>query len=552
MDDYKEISLQNDNKVNHNIQKNNKGMDVYYINSIFILFSVMFIVGTYLLVTTETGRNILEAVVNFNFTPATMLILIFAAAPLSAVIGLKSETYRDMFSLNLIFVIFIMVLTMFPHVLDSPINVMLPSILAFGINFRVDQLTILMLIAASLLWLLAMIYSHNYMILKEENRSRFYFWFLITFGGVTGALMANDILTMFLFFEIMYLSCYFLVAHNQSKEALRAGNRYIYMGIVGGLSMLLGISLLYIYTNTFVLVDIMAPLQEQWASNGPVIGLAITVILIGFSIKAAIFPMHFWLPEAHSCAPTPASAILSGMVIKVYVFSIIKFLFKVIGIDILRSISLHVILPPLAVVGMIMGSIFAIGQKDIKKILAYSTVAQVGYMILGIGLMSEKGLAAAMFHAITHVLMKSALFLCAGAVILQTGKRDVRELEGIGYQMPVTMGVFTIGALAMIGIPGVNGFMSKWYLSIAALDLGKPIYVFMILISSFLNAMYYLPIVIAAFLKKAPDRENILVLDAIPVNLMIAIVVMGLGCIVFGVYPQWVMKFIEQGLTSFI
>ena len=315
--------------------------------------------------------------------------------------------------------------------------------------------------------------------------------------------------------------------------------------------MLLGISLLYVYTNTFILVDIMAPLQAQWVDNGPIIVLAIIVILIGFAIKAAIFPMHFWLPDAHSNAPTPASAILSGMVIKVYVFSLMKFLHKVIGINIIRTINLHILLPPLAVVGMIMGSVFAIGQKDIKKILAYSTVAQVGYMILGIGFMNDKGLAASTFHIITHFLMKSGLFFCAGAIILQTGKRDVRELQGVGYQMPITMGVFTIGALSMIGIPGVNGFMSKWYLSIAALDVGKPIFVFMILVSSFLNAMYYLPIVITAFLQKAPDRENILVLDELPLNMMIAMVLIGIGCITFGIFPQWVMRFIEQGLTSF-
>ena len=172
-------------------------------------------------------------------------------------------------------------------------------------------------------------------------------------------------------------------------------------------------------------------------------------------------------------------------------------------------------------------------------------------MILGIGFMNDKGLAASTFHIITHFLMKSGLFFCAGAIILQTGKRDVRELQGVGYQMPITMGVFTIGALSMIGIPGVNGFMSKWYLSIAALDVGKPIFVFMILVSSFLNAMYYLPIVITAFLQKAPDRENILVLDELPLNMMIAMVLIGIGCITFGIFPQWVMRFIEQGLTSF-
>lgn len=552
MGNYEGVSQNHHNSIDHNSQGINRGLDVFYINSIFILFATAFITGAYALMSTELGSSILKAVASFSYAPTMIIVLVFTAAPLSVIIGSKSESYRDMFIINIIFAVFILVLTMFPQVLKTPISITLPSILAFGVNLRVDQLTLLMVTAASLLWLMAMVYSHNYMILEENNRNRFYFWFLVTFGGVSGAMMANDLLTMFLFFEIMYLSCYFLVAHNQSGDALKAGNRYIYMGVVGGLSMLLGISLLYVYTNTFVIGEIMAPLQAQYADNSTVITFAVVVILIGFSIKAAVFPMHFWLPDAHSSAPTPASAILSGMVLKVYVFSLMKFLFKVVGLDIIRAINLNNILPPLAVVGMIMGSIFAIGQKDIKKILAYSSVAQVGYMILGIGLMNDKGFAAAMFHITTHALMKSALFLSAGAIILQTHKRDVRDFQGIGYQMPITMGVFTVGAMSMIGIPGLNGFMSKWYLSIAALEAGKPVFVFMILVSSFLNAMYYLPIIITAFLKKAPDRENVLVMDQLPVNMLIPMVLIGSGCILLGFFPQWVMKFVEHGITTFL
>ncbi|SET06611.1 multicomponent Na+:H+ antiporter subunit D [Natronincola peptidivorans] len=533
-------------------QEINKELDIFYMNSIFILFAVAFIAGAYALMTTEAGTILLNAVTSFRYTPTVMVILVFVAAPLSVLIGSKSENYRDMFIINIIFAVFLLILSMFPQALKTPIIMDLPSVLAFGVNLRVDQLTLLMVLAAALLWLMAMIYGHNYMILEENNRNRFYFWFLVTYGGVTGALMANDLLTMFLFFEIMYLSCYFLVAHNQTGDALKAGNRYIYMGVVGGLSMLLGISLLYVYTNTFIMGDILAPLQAQWGDNSAILTFAIVVILVGFAIKAAVFPLHFWLPDAHSSAPSPASAILSGMVLKVYVFSLMKFLFKVVGIDIIKDIGLHNILPPLAVVGMIMGSIFAIGQKDIKKILAYSSVAQVGYMILGIGLISDKGFAASMFHITTHALMKSALFLSAGAIILQTHKRDIREFQGIGYQMPITMGVFTVGALSMIGIPGFNGFMSKWYLCIAALDAGKPIFVFMILVSSFLNAMYYLPIIISAFLKKSQERENILVMDKAPANMLIPMVIIASGVILLGFFPQWVMKFVEQGITTFL
>ena len=228
MGNYQEIAQNTNKEESYTKQKINRGIDAFYVNSTFVLFALIFVIGTYLLMTTEAGRNILGTVASFTYIPAIMLILIFSAAPLCVLIGSKSENARDMFIINLVFLIFIMIFIMFPQVLKAPINVVLPSILAFGINFRVDQLTILILIAAAFLWLMSIIYGHNYMKLAEENRGRFYFWFLVTFGGICGALMANDLLTMFLFFEIMYLSCYFLVAHNQTPEALRAGNRYIY------------------------------------------------------------------------------------------------------------------------------------------------------------------------------------------------------------------------------------------------------------------------------------------------------------------------------------
>ena len=211
--------------------------------------------------------------------------------------------------------------------------------------------------------------------------------------------------------------------------------------------------------------------------------------------------------------------------------------------------GLDKVLGPLALIGMIMGSVFALGQTDIKRRLAYSSVAQVGYLLLGMSAFSELGVSATMFHITTHALMKSALFLCAGAVIYQTGKRGIKDFEGIGYKMPITMLVFTIGSLSMVGIPMFNGFISKWNLAMASVQGGKFSYVALIMLSSFLNAMYYLPIVLSAFLKKGEQADLTYEKDKVPMSMLIPMLLLGAGCLLFGLYPQLVMNIVEKGIA---
>ncbi len=211
--------------------------------------------------------------------------------------------------------------------------------------------------------------------------------------------------------------------------------------------------------------------------------------------------------------------------------------------------GLDKVLGPLALIGMIMGSVFALEQTDIKRRLAYSSVAQVGYLLLGMSAFSELGVSATMFHITTHALMKSALFLCAGAVIYQTGKRGIKDFERIGYKMPITMLVFTIGSLSMVGIHMFNGFISKWNLAMASVQGGKFSYVVLIMLSSFLNAMYYLPIVLSAFLKKGEQTDLTYEKDKVPMSMLIPMLLLGAGCLLFGLYPQLVMNIVEKGIA---
>ena len=228
--------------------------------------------------------------------------------------------------------------------------------------------------------------------------------------------------------------------------------------------------------------------------------------VVGYGVKAALFPL-VWLPDAHPL-PSPSSAVLSGLVVKVYAAAFLKVFLKAYPREIFLEIPVMEIVLFLSVLAILYGSIVAMVQEDIKKMLAYSSIAQIGYVFLGFSLMGQRAVAGGLLHIFNHAMMKSMLFLAAGIIIYSTGIRRIRDMKGLGVKLPLTMGAFTIGALSMVGIPGTNGFISKWQLALGALDLGRPIIVVVILLSSLLNCLYYMPIVINAFLCQGePELE---------------------------------------------
>ncbi|MBV1709289.1 MAG: hypothetical protein KMY54_05475, partial [Erysipelothrix sp.] len=324
------------------------------------------------------------------------------------------------------------------------------------------------------------------------------------------------------------------------------------LNTIGSLSVLFGIALLYMvsgHLNMSMMAESISMIWQLYPTN---ILIATGFMLTGFAIKAAVFPLHIWLPDAHSNAPTPSSALLSSLVVKIYVFAVYKLLFDVLGRDIVIALGIPTVISVFAAAGMLFGSIFAIGQKDIKRMLAYSSVAQIGYIFLGLSLMTEAGLAAGLFHVVSHGLMKTALFLSAGSIIYYRNKRDIRDLDGIGIEMPVTMVVFAIAAMGMIGIPGTNGFMSKLYLSFAVLGAGQPLLLAVILLSSYLNAVYYLPIVISAFLKEPKSKNISMQIEVLPLPMLFSLVTIGFLCLLTGFYPTLVMNFITQAVNIFL
>lgn len=422
-----------------------------------------------------------------------------------------------------------------------------------GVEFVVDEFSAVMVALVMILSTLIVFYSYRdveHEIYPHLVPGYYTLVFLLMFSMI-GMILTNDLFNLYVFMEILSLTSCGIVSIKRKKENLLASMKYLMLGTIGSVSILMGIAFLYMVTGNLNMSINYEIIQEVWHIYPRNILIALGFILTGFGIKAAVFPLHTWLPDAHSTAPTPSSALLSGLVVKIYLFAMIKMIYRVIGFDIVTQLDIPLFLTYFAMVGMIMGSVFAIGQKDMKRILAYSSVAQIGYIVLGIGLATELGLSVALFHVVTHALMKSALFLSAGAIIYQTGKRDIRYFAGIGYQMPVSMVVFTIGALGMIGIPGINGFMSKWYLSLAVLDAGRPMILLVILLSSFLNAVYYLPIIISAFLKESADRENVMIVDDVPKSMTIPMSIIAGLCILIGFFPQLIMTFIERAIPTF-
>lgn len=366
-----------------------------------------------------------------------------------------------------------------------------------GMSFVADPLGLYFGLIVAGVWLLVSIYSLGYFEL-DERAGRFLSASMLSFAGTLGVAFAGDMFTLFLFFELMSLAAYVLIIHDQTQEAVAAGFKYLLMTIGGSLGIFFGLIATFQASGTLSFYP-----GHLGASAGGLVAFA--GYLIGFGIKAGLFPLHIWLPDAHPVAPSPASALLSGLMIKTGAFGLIRVFWHFYGRDYLASTGWVSVLLVLSAITIFLGSAVAILQEDIKRRLAYSSVAQIGYVLLGVALLNERALTGALFHIFGHALMKSALFMSAGTVIHETGKRKVADYSGMGKIMPRTMASFSVAALSMVGIPPLVGFISKWHLAWGALDASMPWAVVLLLISSFMNAIYYLPIAISAFFGQAPD-----------------------------------------------
>jgi formate hydrogenlyase subunit 3/multisubunit Na+/H+ antiporter MnhD subunit len=332
--------------------------------------------------------------------------------------------------------------------------------------------------------------------LKEHAQTRFYFCFALAILGAVGVALSGNLVTMYIFYEILTVSTYPLVAHEQSSEALFAGRKYLAYLLTGGCFLLGAVALTYSISGT---TDFRSGgiLTGTMASRSMFITLFI-LFIIGF-MKTAYMPFHSWLPTA-MVAPTPVSALLHAVaVVKAGVFGVVRTVAYIYGVDLMQELGLGFLLASFAGFTMIVASLFAIAQDNLKRRLAYSTISQLSYIVFGVALLNPMGITGAMLHIPFHGFMKITLFLCAGSILVATGKKNISEMAGIGRAMPITMLAFTVGVLGMCGVPPACGFISKWFLGLGTVEADSLLFLAVLLISSLLDVVYFFPIVYTAF-----------------------------------------------------
>ncbi|MGM0593727.1 MAG: complex I subunit 5 family protein, partial [Pseudomonadota bacterium] len=369
---------------------------------------------------------------------------------------------------------------------------------------RADSLALLFLSLSAVLWLVTTIYAIGYLE-GAPHRSRFFGFFSLCVSATAGVALAGNLLTFLLFFELLTLTTWPLVVHRGTDKALRAGSVYLAYTLAGGALLLLGTVWLYTLLGPVVFVPGGVADPSGVMSEATWRGVA-ALLLLGVGVKAALVPLHGWLPRA-MVAPAPVSALLHAVaVVKAGAFGIVRILYDVIGIERAVALGIAPLLAALAALTIIWGSLRALGQDDLKKRLAFSTVSQVSYITLGVAMAGPLALIGGLVHLVHQGLMKITLFFCAGNLAETLGVHTISEMDGVGRRMPLTMFAFTLGALGMIGLPPMAGFVSKWYLGLGAMEAGQGGWVAVLALSSVLNAAYFLPLLHRVWLR-APSAE---------------------------------------------
>ena len=470
------------------------------------------------------------------------LIALTLCLPLLAAFAIwfvgNSPNQRDAVTLITAGTLFLVVLAILPLVLaDLPVELeLLAPVPGLKIAFAVEPLGMIFAGVASFLWIVNSIFSIGYMRgNKEPRQTRFYVCFAIAIGATMGLAFSENLFTLFICYEILTLSTYPLVAHHKNDEARRAGRTYL--GILLGSSIILflpAIIATWVFTDTlsFATGGIMTGKVPH------VIGSVLLLLYLYGIGKAALMPFHRWLPAA-MVAPTPVSALLHAVaVVKAGVFTIVKVAVYIFGLDYLRELALADIALYLAGFTIIVASIVALRQDNLKRRLAYSTVSQLSYVILAALILSPLSTMGAALHIAVHAFGKITLFMAAGAIYTAAHKINVSQLDGIGKRMPWTMGAFTIGALSMIGLPPAGGFLSKWYILLGALEAEQMFALAVSVGSTLLNAAYFQPIVYAAFLKPeatdAQDHEH----GEAPLPIVMALVITASATILLFFFPD--------------
>ncbi|MEM1317649.1 MAG: monovalent cation/H+ antiporter subunit D family protein [Pseudomonadota bacterium] len=421
-----------------------------------------------------------------------------------------------------------------------------------GIEYRVDAANAFVLVIVSALAAVIMPFSRESIRkeIPERHHTLFYACLMLCLTGLLGVTITGDAFNVFVFLEISSLATYTLVAMGakRDKRALSAAYDYLILGTIGATFFVIGIGMIFQATGTLNITDLAQKLNGMQDNRTVQSGLAF--IVIGMGLKIAIFPLHRWLPGAYAFAPSSISAFLAGTSTKVAIYVLLRFLFSVYSTNFIFEINtLEYIIMPLAMLGMFVGSAIAIYQANLKRLLAFSSVAQVGYMLLGISLITIDGVTATMAHMFNHAITKGALFLAVGAIIYRIGSPLVRDMAGIGKQMPWTCAAIVIGGLSLIGVPGTAGFISKFQLLFAAFEKGWWLVSMLIVASSLLAIIYVWRTVETLYLKPIPAGRTT---QEAPLFLLLPTWVLVIATIYFGIFPNDVLSISESAARSLL
>jgi len=421
----------------------------------------------------------------------------------------------------------------------------------FGIEYVLDHLSAFMIIIIVFIGLIAVIYPPEAGLYHAPRRGiPVYGLLLLLIGGLVGVVITGDLFNLFVFLEIYSLASYALITLGGDR-AVVASFRYLILGTIAGSFYLLGIGFIYFSTGTLNMADAANLLLPLYGS--PTIMAAVALIVVGMGIKLALFPLHVWLPDAHSYAPPVVAAILAAIQIEVAGYVIVRFMLTIFEPQyFIEIMPVTTIIGWAAAVGIIFGSVMAIAQKDFKRMLAYSTVAQVAYIGLGIGLANQLGLIGALLHILNHAFMKSCLFLVAGGIRHQTGLHTIPQFAGLGRKMPLMMGAFTVAALSMVGIPPTAGFFSKWYLILGSIEANNWAFVAVILASSLLTAVYFFRMIEKLF-TTPPDSDPVVEQSREPsARILTPIITLSAGIIVLGLINALIVSYVLQPVVALL
>jgi len=404
----------------------------------------------------------------------------------------------------------------------------------WGIEYRIDQLSAFLLLIISAVSTVVLFAAHT-SIQQEIPTGRhtlFYILYLLSLAGMLGIVATGDAFNVFVFLEISSLSAYALIALGKDRRALWASYQYLIMGTIGATFILIGIGLMYQMTGTLNMDDLSRRLPE--VAHTRTVFTAFAFVIVGVCLKLALFPLHLWLPNAYAYAPSIVTTFFAATATKVAIYLLIRFTFSVFGLSFsFTALPLQMLFVVLGLLGIFVASFAAIYQKNVKHLFAYSSIAQIGYMIVGFSVSTTTGLMATLLHMFNHALMKSALFLALAAVIYRIGSVQLSQFHGLGRQMPFTMAAIVIGGLSLIGVPLTVGFVSKWYLVLATIENGWWPVAVLILLGSLLAVVYVWRIVEVAYFKPAlAGREGT---KEAPLSFLIPIWILVIANIYFGV-----------------